>query len=70
MNKYIYIFIGIISALLTSCGDSKGAYLKNLQQLRETLAQSNDTVYGYSLEKHYAVWIHQQPKNDNIFQLF
>lgn len=67
MNKYIYIFIGIISALLTSCGDSKGAYLKNLQQLRETLAQSNDTVYGYSLEKHYAVWIHQQPKNDNIF---
>ena len=67
MNKYIYIFIGIISALLTSCGDSKKAYLKNLQQLRETLAQSNDTIYGYSLEKHFAVWIHQQPKNDNIY---
>lgn len=67
MNKYIYIFIGIISALLTSCGDSKETYLKNLQQLRETLAQSNDTIYGYSLEKHFAVWIHQQPKNDNIY---
>lgn len=67
MNKYIYIFIGIISALLTSCGDSKEAYQKSLQQLRETLAQSNDTVYGYSLEKHFAVWIHQQSKNDNIY---
>lgn len=66
MNK-IHILIGLIILFSTSCSNSKEAYLKNLQELRTNLQQTNDTVYAYSLENHFAIWLHQETIGEDMY---
>lgn len=66
MNK-IHILIGLTILFLTSCSNSKETYLKNLQELRTNLQQTNDTVYTYSLENHFAIWLHQETIGEDMY---
>lgn len=66
MNK-IHILIGLTILFLTSCSNSKETYLKNLQELRTNLQQTNDTVYTYSLENHFAIWLYQETIGEDMY---
>ena len=49
-------------AITYLCRNPTEIYIQNLQQLRATLRETNDTVYAYSLKNHFAIWLH----NDTI----
>lgn len=66
MNK-IHILIGLTILFLTSCSNSKETYLKKLQELRTNLQQTNDTVYTYSLENHFAIWLYQETIGEDMY---
>lgn len=65
--KYYYLIIALVITALSSCGDSKEVYLQNLQELRTNLQQTNDTVYAYSLDHHFAIWLHQETIGEDMY---
>ena len=66
MKNFNLGLIAIILALV-SCDNSKEICLHNLEQLRTTLKQTNDTVYAYSLQNHFAIWVHEEITNENMY---
>ena len=50
--------------VLASC-KNEADMLQTLNDLKKELAQTNDTLIGYSLKEDYALWIHEdEPKNE------
>ena len=63
-NVHFMALVMLCSLLFTSC-KNEADMLQTLNDLKKDLAQTNDTLIGYSLKEDYALWIHEdKPQNE------
>lgn len=63
-NRLWGALIMLCCIVLASC-KNEADMLQTLNDLKKELAQTNDTLIGYSLKEDYALWLHEdEPKNE------
>lgn len=60
MRKNIFILMAVSAVCLCGCGKN---YNKVLDNLRTELAQSGDSLLAYSIDKRFAIWVHEDTTN-------
>lgn len=62
-NVHFMALVTLCILVFTSC-KNEADMLQTLNDLKKDLAQTNDTLIGYSLKEDYALWIHEDKPMD------
>lgn len=63
LNVHFIALVMLCCFVFTGC-KNEGDMLQTLNDLKKDLAQTNDTLIGYSLKGDYALWIHEDEPVD------